>query len=137
MTRTSTPSVAVRTVPRRLRTEDESRPATSSTNVVLIGPPGAGKGTQAVRLAKALGVPAISTGDMLRRAVQSGSALGLAVKAVMERGELIADAMMTDIVAARLQETDAQHGFVLDGFPRTVEQAHALDGLTAGRGELI
>jgi adenylate kinase len=131
-------SIAVRTVRRDARArEDRRAPIGSSINVVLIGPPGAGKGTQAIRLAKTLGVPTISTGDMLRRAVQSGSALGLAVKAVMERGELIADAMMADIVAARLQEPDVQAGFVLDGFPRTVDQAHALDVLTAGRGDLI
>jgi adenylate kinase len=109
----------------------------TSTNLVLIGPPGAGKGTQAARLARFLGVPTISTGDMLRRAVQSGSAVGRAVKAVMERGELIADAMMTEIVAARLNESDTQPGFVLDGFPRTVEQAIALDGLLERRGEPI
>ena len=136
MTRTSTPSVAVRTVPRRLRAEEKS-PAAASTNVVLIGPPGAGKGTQAARLALALSVPAISTGDMLRRAVQSGSTLGLAVKAVMDRGELIHDAMMTEIVAARLGEPDTRSGFVLDGFPRTVDQAVALDGLLEQRGDLI
>jgi adenylate kinase len=106
-------------------------------NVVLIGPPGAGKGTQAARLARALAVPIISTGDMLRQAVQSGSAIGLAVKAVMESGALIDDAMMTEIVAARLGEPDAQSGFVLDGFPRTVEQATALDPLLNGRGDLI
>jgi adenylate kinase len=104
---------------------------------VLIGPPGAGKGTQASRLALALGVPAISTGDMLRRAVQSGSTLGLAVKAMMDRGELIDDAMMADIVAARLGEPDTGPGFVLDGFPRTVDQAVALDRLLEQRGDLI
>jgi adenylate kinase len=109
----------------------------TAANVVLIGPPGAGKGTQAARLARALGVPKISTGDMLRRAVQSGSAIGLAVKEVMERGALIEDAMMTEIVAARLREPDAQSGFVLDGFPRTVEQATALDGLLERSGDLI
>ena len=108
-----------------------------STNVALIGPPGAGKGTQALRLARALDVPTISTGDMLRRAVQSGSGIGLAVKAAMERGELIGDAMMTEIVAARLREPDTQPGFVLDGFPRNVEQAIALDGLLEQRGDLI
>jgi adenylate kinase len=104
---------------------------------VLIGPPGAGKGTQAARLARFLGVPTISTGDMLRRAAQSGSAIGDAVKAVMERGELIDDSMMTEIVAARLSEPDTESGFVLDGFPRTVEQAIALDGLLERRGDLI
>jgi adenylate kinase len=138
MTRTLAPSVAVRTVPRDLRAhEDGRRPAASPINVVLIGPPGAGKGTQATRLARWLSVPTISTGDMLRRAVQSGSAIGLAVKAVMERGELIDDAMMTAIVAARLAEPDTHAGFVLDGFPRTVDQAVALDSLLEQRGDLI
>jgi adenylate kinase len=103
----------------------------------LIGPPGAGKGTQAARLARFLGVPTISTGDMLRLAAQSGSAIGRAVKVVMERGDLIDDAMMTEIVAGRLSETDTQSGFVLDGFPRTVEQAVALDRLLERRGDLI
>jgi adenylate kinase len=107
------------------------------TNVVLIGPPGAGKGTQATRLARWLSVPTISTGDMLRRTIQSGSPVGLAVKGVMERGELIDDAMMTEIVAARLAEPDTHAGFVLDGFPRTVDQAVALDGLLERRGDLI
>jgi adenylate kinase len=107
------------------------------TNVVLIGPPGAGKGTQATRLARWLSVPTISTGDMLRRTVQSGSPIGLAVKGVMERGELIDDAMMTEIVATRLAEPDTHAGFVLDGFPRTVDQAVALDGLLERRGDLI
>jgi adenylate kinase len=82
-------------------------------------------------------VPTISTGDILRRAVQSGSPTGLAVKAVMDRGGLIDDAMMTDIVASRLGESDTEAGFVLDGFPRTVDQAVALDGLLQRRGNLI
>jgi len=131
----ATRSVAVRTAHRDARPGDDRRP--TYTNVVLIGPPGAGKGTQAARLARFLGVPTISTGDMLRRAAQSGSAIGRAVKVVMERGELIDDAMMTDIVGARLSETDTHSGFVLDGFPRTVEQAVALDGLLERRGDLI
>src|SRR5262249_54823544 len=128
MTRPPVPSVAVRTV---------SRPPATSTNIVLIGPPGAGKGTQATGLARALRVPTISTGDMLRRAVQSGSALGAAVKATMDRGDLVDDTMMTDLVAARLAEADTRAGFVLDGFPRTVDQAVALDGLLQRRGDLI
>ena len=133
------PSVAVRAAHRDVQPDDDRRVAVTptTTNLVLIGPPGAGKGTQAARLARFLGVPTISTGDMLRRAVQSGSAVGRAVKAVMERGELIADAVMTEIVAARLNEPDTQSGFVLDGFPRTVEQAIALDGLLERRGDLI
>jgi adenylate kinase len=135
MTRPFTPSIAVRTISRDV--PRDHRPAATSTNVVLIGPPGAGKGTQAARLARALGVPTISSGDILRRAVQSGSDIGLAVKAVMDRGELIGDAMMTEIVAARLAEPDTQSGFVLDGFPRTVDQAVALDGLIQHRGDLL
>jgi adenylate kinase len=140
MTRTFAASpVAVRVADREVSSTSERRQpaAPVSMNVVLIGPPGAGKGTQAARVAQTLGVPTISTGDMLRRAVQSGSAIGLAVKAVMERGELIDDAMMTEIVAARISEADARSGFVLDGFPRTVEQAIALDVLLEHRGDLI
>jgi adenylate kinase len=91
-----------------------------------------------VRLARTLGVPIVSTGDMLRRAVQAGTALGTAVKAAMERGELIGDGLMTEIVAARLREADTMQGFVLDGFPRTVEQAIALDAMLEQRqGALI
>lgn len=135
MTRPFTPSIAVRTVPRDVPRAD--RRVATSTNVVLIGPPGAGKGTQAARLARTLSVPTISTGDILRRAVQSGSDIGLAVKMVMDRGELIGDAMMTEIVAARLAESDTHSGFVLDGFPRTVDQAVALDGLIQHRGDLL
>jgi adenylate kinase len=106
-------------------------------NIVLLGPPGAGKGTQAAGLARALRVPTISTGDMLRRAVQSGSPLGLAVKAAMDRGDLVDDGMMTELVAARLAEPDTRSGFVLDGFPRTVDQALSLDGLLQHRGDLV
>jgi adenylate kinase len=108
-----------------------------AVNLVLIGPPGAGKGTQAARLARALAVPVISTGDMLRTAVQGDTLVGRAVKTTMERGELIGDELMTDIVAARLRDVDTLRGCVLDGFPRTVEQAIALDGLMAHRGLLI
>ena len=109
----------------------------TAVNLVLVGPPGSGKGTQAVRLAQAMGVPAISTGDILRKAVQDGSPTGRAVKAVMERGELIGDAMVTDIVAERLGQADTRPGCVLDGFPRTVDQAVALDRLTMGRGRVV
>jgi adenylate kinase len=106
-------------------------------NLILIGPPGSGKGTQAVRLAQAMSVPAISTGDILRKAVQDGSPAGRAAKAAMDRGELISDEMMTDIVSARLDEADTRPGCVLDGFPRTVNQAVALDRLMDGRGHVV
>jgi adenylate kinase len=109
----------------------------TAVNLILVGPPGSGKGTQAVRLAQAMNVPAISTGDILRKAVHDGSPTGRAVKAVMERGELISNELMTDIVAARLGEADTRPGCVLDGFPRTVDQAVALDRLMMGRGRVV
>jgi adenylate kinase len=101
--------------------------------VVMLGPPGAGKGTQAERLAAALSVPRISTGDMLREAVAAGSELGWAVRAVMARGGLVDDATMIAVVQDRLARPDAAAGCVLDGFPRTLAQAAALDALLAGR----
>jgi adenylate kinase len=106
-------------------------------NVVMLGPPGAGKGTQAERFAAERGVPKISTGDILREAVQGGTPLGLAAKATMEAGRLVSDDVMIGIVRDRLEKPDARRGFVLDGFPRTVAQADALDALMAGRGLLI
>src|SRR5690349_7471264 len=105
-------------------------------HLVLIGPPGCGKGTQAARVALACSVPHISTGDILRRAVASGSMLGDAVRDSMSRGELVSDEIMTDLVADRLADLDATAGFILDGFPRTVEQAYALDVLMEERGPL-
>jgi adenylate kinase len=100
-------------------------------NVILAGPPGSGKGTQAVRLSQKLGIPKVSTGDMLREAVASGTPLGQAAKGLMERGELVPDSMVIELVKERLSRSDARRGFVLDGFPRTRAQAGALDGLLA------
>src|SRR3990170_6096423 len=96
-------------------------------NVVMLGPPASGKGTQAVRLALARGIPKISTGDILREAAQSGTELGLRAKALMDRGELLGDEEMIGIVKERLARPDAAKGYILDGFPRTVRQAEALD----------
>ena len=106
-------------------------------NVALFGPPGAGKGTQADRFAARHGVPKISTGDMLRRAIANGTELGLAVKDTLLRGALVSDRVMIQLVSHRLAEPDCAGGFVLDGFPRTIEQAVALDGMIAGRGPLV
>lgn len=105
-------------------------------NIVMLGPPGAGKGTQAERLAKSRSLPKISTGDILREAVQAGTELGLVAKATMEAGNLVSDDVMIGIVRERLDREDAKAGFVLDGFPRTVVQATALDSMVQGRGPL-
>jgi adenylate kinase len=106
-------------------------------NLLMLGPPGAGKGTQAERFARKRGIPKISTGDILREAVQSGTPIGLRAKAIMDRGELVSDDVMIGIVSERLNRDDARLGFVLDGFPRTVAQAAALDTIMAGRDPLI
>jgi len=106
-------------------------------NLVMLGPPGAGKGTQAERFAREHGIPKVSTGDILREAVHSGSELGVAVKEVMARGELVGDDLIIGIVRERLSRPDAVAGFVLDGFPRTAAQATALDDITAARGPVI
>jgi adenylate kinase len=101
-------------------------------NVVMLGPPASGKGTQAVRLAQARGIPKISTGDMLREAAQRGTEVGLRAKALMDRGELLGDDEMIAIVKDRLARTDAARGYILDGFPRTVRQAEELDRMLQG-----
>jgi len=94
--------------------------------IVLVGPPGAGKGTQARVLQGALGIPQISTGDLLREAVRAGTTLGKKAQAFMDRGELVPDQLVTDLVAERIQRPDCATGFLLDGFPRTIAQADAL-----------
>lgn len=108
-----------------------------SVNLVMMGPPGAGKGTQAERFASELGIPKISTGEILREAVAAETDMGRAVKAVMEAGSLVGDDLIIGIVRERLARPDAQHGFVLDGFPRTVPQARALDALLEGSSPLV
>jgi adenylate kinase len=102
--------------------------------LVMLGPPGAGKGTQARRFATRLGIPQLSTGEMLRAAVASGSTVGLRAKHIMDRGELVPDDVVVSVVANRIGETDAANGFILDGFPRTVTQAEALDQELAAKG---
>jgi adenylate kinase len=103
----------------------------------MLGPPGAGKGTQAERFARGKGIPKISTGDILREAVQAGTEVGRRAKAIMDSGELVHDEVMIGIVKERLDRPDAGGGFILDGFPRTVAQAIALDEIMAQRDPLI
>jgi adenylate kinase len=105
--------------------------------LVMLGPPGAGKGTQAARFARQAGVPKISTGDILREAVQAGTPLGRAARTVMDAGRLVGDDVVIGIVEERLARADAAPGFVLDGFPRTTAQAEALDGLIRGGAPLV
>lgn len=106
-------------------------------NLIVLGPPGAGKGTQAEQYARTRGIPKISTGDILREAVNAGTELGRRAQAVMSRGELVSDEVMIGIVRDRLARQDAQEGFVLDGFPRTVAQARELDRIMDHRAPLI
>jgi len=106
-------------------------------NLILFGPPAAGKGTQAKRLVEGRGMVQLSTGDMLRAAIASGSELGQRVAGIMERGELVSDAIVIELIESRLPESEAAGGAIFDGFPRTLAQAQALDLMLKGRGRQI
>ena len=109
----------------------------SHLRAVMLGPPGSGKGTQAALISERVGVPAISTGDMLRDAVAAGSPLGDRVRGILESGELVDDQTMADVIEARLAEPDAEKGFLLDGYPRTTGQAETLDRILNERSQAL
>lgn len=106
-------------------------------SLVLFGPPGAGKGTQAQKLAAYFVIPKVSTGDMLREAKEADTPLGRQASAIMRRGELVPSGLVNQLVDRRLEEADCENGFILDGFPRTVEQAEALDRILAAQGKRL
>lgn len=109
-------------------------PAGSARRLLIVGPPGAGKGTQAVRLAESLSIPAISTGDIFRANVSQETELGVLAKSYMDKGEYVPDSVTNDMVRSRLAESDARDGFLLDGYPRTLDQVDALDGVLTELG---
>ncbi len=110
---------------------------TSGTRLLLIGPPGAGKGTQAAKLSDALHVPAISTGDIFRHNVKNETALGLKAKAYMDAGDNVPDSLTNDLITDRLEQDDCSEGFLLDGYPRTTDQVRHLDGFLAEHGTAL
>jgi adenylate kinase len=107
------------------------------TRLLIVGPPGAGKGTQAARLAEHYGIPAIATGDIFRENIRNQTPLGVEVKAIVDAGDYVPDTLTNALVTSRLEQEDALDGFLLDGYPRTVDQISYLDELLAGRGQAL
>ena len=107
------------------------------TRLLIVGPPGAGKGTQSTRITDEYSIPAIATGDIFRANIKNETELGLQVKAIIDAGDFVPDSLTNDLIASRLQEADARAGFLLDGYPRTVDQLHFLDGLLAESGTAL
>lgn len=103
--------------------------------LLIVGPPGAGKGTQAKRIGETFGIPDVSTGDIFRFHIKNGTELGLRVKAIVDAGDYVPDSLTNEIVTARLEEADAANGFLLDGYPRTIDQVHYLDALLEKKGQ--
>ena len=117
-----------------MTTTSSDASAPTARRLLIVGPPGAGKGTQAVRVAEELSIPAISTGDIFRANVSGQTELGVLAKSYMDKGEYVPDSVTNDMVRSRLAEDDAQDGFLLDGYPRTLDQVEALDGMLAELG---
>ncbi len=111
--------------------------ATLSPRLLIVGPPGAGKGTQATRISQRYGIPAISTGDIFRANIADGTPLGVRVKAILDAGDLVPDSLTNDLIADRIAQPDAQRGFLLDGYPRTLEQVRFLDEHLAASGDAL
>jgi adenylate kinase len=107
------------------------------TRLLIVGPPGAGKGTQAARLAARYSIPAIATGDIFRRNIAEQTPLGLKVKAIVDAGDYVPDSLTNELIASRLEEEDARDGFLLDGYPRTLEQVSYLDELLSSKGQAL
>ncbi|MEE1651938.1 adenylate kinase [Brachybacterium sp. J144] len=118
-------------------TTPDTSAETTARRLLIVGPPGAGKGTQAARLAAEAGIPAISTGDIFRANVAGETELGLLAKSYMDKGEYVPDSVTNDMVRSRLAEADAADGFLLDGYPRTLDQVDALDGILADLGAAL
>ena len=113
------------------------QPQRTAARLLIVGPPGAGKGTQAVRIAETYGIPAIATGDIFRANIKNETPLGVQVKAIIDAGDYVSDELTNALVKSRLEEADAREGFLLDGYPRTLDQVAYLDELLAGKGQAL